>query len=129
MVGAGATIVSVIAGALRELLEETVGAGWTTEVLRARAARDWSRTMLEGAGAITFDVRLGEVREECKPSDGGGPGMDLTARRLATGFGEEGSLTLGASTTFGTSEVPRATWMVWVRWWASWPPAWPEAPD
>ena len=113
--GAGETIVLLIAGAVRELLEETLGAGWTTEVLRARATRDWSRTKLGGAGAITFEGRLGPVSGECKPSDGGGPGMDLKASRLATALVEDGSLRLGASKTFGVSEVPRATWMVWVR--------------
>ncbi len=126
--GAGATMAAFRAGAERDRSAETFGAGGTTE-LRVRPLRDWSRAMLAGAGAITLAGRLGAVREECRPSAGGGPGTDLKARRLATAPGEEGSLRSGASTTFGASDTPRATLMVWVRWWASWPPARPEAPD
>ena len=68
-----------------------------------------------GAGAITFAGRLGAVRDECRPSEGGGPGFDLNASKFATAAFEEGSLRLGASTTCGASELPRATRMVWVR--------------
>jgi hypothetical protein len=98
-------------GAERERSGEMLGAGETTELLRVTPLRERSRATL-GAGAITLAARLGALREECKPSDGGGPGMDLNFSRLATASGEEGSLRLGASTTFGVSEAPRATRMV-----------------
>lgn len=39
-VGAGATMAELRAGAVRELFGETFGAGWITELLRVRAARD-----------------------------------------------------------------------------------------
>jgi hypothetical protein len=65
--------------------------------------------MLAGAGAITLAGRLGAEREECRPSDGGGPGIDLNLSRLATASVDEGSFRLGASTTFPASDAPRAT--------------------
>jgi hypothetical protein len=62
-----------------------------------------------------FAGRVGAVREECSPSAGGGPGLDLKASKLATDVLEEGSLRLGASTTCDASELPRATRIVWER--------------
>ena len=61
------------------------------------------------------EKRLGVLRVERTPSTGGGPGFGLTASRLATASLDCGSRRLGASTTFGVSEPPRAILMVWVR--------------
>jgi len=126
--GAGGTTVEFNDGAVRALSRERLGAGGTTE-LRVKPPRDRSRATLAGAGATTFAGRLGRVREACSPSDGGGPGTGLNARRLATASMEAGSFKLGASTTFGVRELPRATRMVCVRWCASRPPARPLVPD
>jgi len=60
--------------------------------------RDRSRVGFTGAGAITFADKLGALSERT-PSNGGGPGLDLKASRLATAALEKGSLRLGASTT------------------------------
>jgi len=109
--GAGGTTAEFRAGRLRELAAAILGAGGTTEFSET-PRRDWSRDTLTGAGAITFAGRLGAVREECSPSVGGGPGFGLKASKLATAPVEEGSLRLGASTTLGVSELPRATRMV-----------------
>ena len=112
--GAGGTIAALRVGAARDLSEERLGAGGTTES-SVTPLRDFSRGMLNGAGAITLAGKLGAVSAECNPSAGGGPGLDLNASRLATAPVDEGSLRLGASTTLGVSEPPRATRMVWVR--------------
>jgi hypothetical protein len=96
----------------RELLVETFGAGGTTES-RVNRRREESRVTFACAGGITFSARTGAVSEECSPSADGAAGaagisgLDLKARRLAT-VSLEGSLRLGASTTFPESELPRA---------------------
>ncbi len=107
--GAGGTTTAFRDGADRDLSEEMLGAGGTTE-LRSSAARDLPRVAFTGGGAITLTGRLGATREECKPSEGGGPGLAaFKASRLATAPAVAGSLRLGASTTLGASEPPRAT--------------------
>jgi len=106
--GAGGTIAEFSAGAVRDLSEEILGAGGTM-ASSFIPPRDWSRATLTCAGAITLTGRLGAVRDECRPSAGGGPGLALKASRLATAPAEEGSLNSGASTTFAASELPRAT--------------------
>ena len=109
--GAGATIAEFRDGAVRDLLDEMLGAGGIT-ASNVIPPREWLAATSMGAGAITFAGRLGAVREECRPSTGSGPGLDLRASRLATAPAEEGSLSAGASTTFAASELPRATRMV-----------------
>ena len=110
-VGVGGTTAAFSSGAVRDLLAKAVGAGGTT-ASRVTPLRDWARVTLVGAGATTLAGRRGAVSEECRPSDGGGPGMDLKASRLATAPGEECSFRSGASTIWFASELPRATWMV-----------------
>ena len=68
-----------------------------------------------GTGLIVIAGSVGAMREERRPSAGGGPGFDLNASRLATAESECGRFTLGASTTFSLGLSPRATRMVWVR--------------
>lgn len=104
--GAGGTTAAFRAGAVRDLLADTVGAGGTTE-FRLRLVRDCSRVTLSGAGGITFAGRLGATSAECRPSVGGGAGFDLKASRLATAVEDAGSLRSGASTTFWASDGPR----------------------
>jgi hypothetical protein len=57
-------------------------------------------------------ARLGDVRDDRNPSDGGGPGFGLIANKFATASWDGGSFRLGASTTRGTSEPPRAILIV-----------------
>lgn len=110
--GAGGTTAAFRTGADRDLFEEILGAGGMT-ASKVSEARDWSRVRLEG-GAITLAGSLGATRVECRPSEGGGPGLAgavlaLKASRLATASAVDGSLRSGASTTLGASEPPRAT--------------------
>lgn len=115
--GAGGTTAELSFGAEREFSAETLGAGGTTE-LRVSLLRECAALTSTGAGAITFAARAGAVSEECKPSaegaagTAGKAGLDLRARRFATFSAEEGSLRLGASTTFPVSALPRAMRMV-----------------
>jgi hypothetical protein len=74
--GAGGTTPAFNAGVVRDLSAETLGAGGTTES-RVSPLRERSRVILNGAGAITFAGSLGGVSEECRPSAGGGLGIDL----------------------------------------------------
>ena len=60
-------------------------------------------------------ARFGAERTERIPSTGGGPGSGRMASKFATATCDGGSFRLGASTTLGTSEPPRATLMVCVR--------------
>src|SRR4029434_989125 len=111
------------------------GAGATTAVVKPIVCRVFSRVTV-GVGAMTLDAnpgirlesrvtsgggatiesfdRSGAVREDFSPSDGGGPGGALIATRLATAEFETGSFKSGASTTFSTGELPRATRIVWL---------------
>src|SRR5271157_4269042 len=99
--GAGEMIVcSMIAGA----------SGFGVRILSRETSGDGGTTLIAGS--------VGAVREERRPSAGGGPGFALNASRLATAESECGRLTLGASTTFSLGLSPRATRMVCVRWWA-----------
>lgn len=109
--GAGGTIAAFSSGARRNCAGDRLGAGATTE-LSVSPLRDRSRVTFTGAGAITFNGRLGAVSAERTPSNGGGPGLDLKASKFATAAVEEGSLRLGASTTCDARELPRATRIV-----------------
>lgn len=86
-------------GANSVCCEGTLGAGATMGALREGAVRDRFAETL-GAGGMTLVARVGPACAERNPSAGGGPGMDLKARRLATASDEAGSFRLGASTTF-----------------------------
>jgi|SRR5208282_2623273 hypothetical protein len=137
-VGDGATTVCANGLAVRILSRETFGAGGMTAELNVGEVRVLARET-SGAGGIIFvdklfEVRLAEafssgeggttlvagrvgaMREERRPSAGGGPGSGLKASRLATAESECGRFILGASTTFSVGLSPRATRMVWVRW-------------
>lgn len=132
--GAGATTFEFKAGAVSVRSRDTFGAGAMTLEFNAGVASrcsDWtlgtiaafsvgelracSRETLLSAGATTFSERRGATREERRPSADGAPGAAFMANRLATSALEEGSLRLGASTTLGASEAPRATRIVCVR--------------
>jgi hypothetical protein len=109
-----AALSEVSDGAVRDLLDETSGAGGTI-VVSVSPLRNRSRTRSAGAGAITFAGRFGARTSEWKPSAAGAPGMGFTAlnvSKLATALFEGGSLRLGASTTCCASEEPRETLMV-----------------
>ena len=112
--GAGGTMPDVRAGAMSARSPETLGDGGITGKLKAGELRLRSLATL-GAGAITLVGRLGRVKEECRPSAGGSPGVGLIASKFATAPAEDGNLRSGASTTRGASEPPRATRMVWER--------------
>src|SRR5208282_684507 len=133
--GAGGTMVGFEAGEVRVLACETSGAGGTIVFARLVALRLGDGFEFSsgegGTGRIVGSAggRFGATREERNPSAGGGPGLGLKARRLATAASECGRLILGASTTLSLALSPRATRMVWVRWWACWPPARPALPD
>src|SRR5260221_2600105 len=75
-----------------------------------------------GTGLIVIAGSVGAMREERRPSAGGGPGFALNASRLATAESECGRFTLGASTTFSLGLSPRATRIDSVRALACWPP-------
>jgi len=133
--GAGAMTVAVAIGfALRILSRETFGAGGITSVVRVLGVRLVVRFTSElnsgdgGTAPIVIAGRAGAMREERRPSAGGGPGSGLKASRLATAASECGRFSLGASTTFSVGLSPRATRMVCVRWCACWPPARPDLP-
>ena len=121
--GAGGTIAGFIValrvGEVRVLARETSGAGGMTLVVRVLGvclADDFNSG--EGGTALIVIViagSVGAVREERRPSAGGGPGFDLKASRLATAESECGRFTLGASTTLSLGLSPRATRMVCVR--------------
>jgi hypothetical protein len=91
----------------------TSGGGAMIEV--AEFATDWILSReTSGAGGTTFACgNAGDV--ECNPEVGGGPGVRLIARRLATGKSDLGMFSLGTSTTFSVGDDPRATRIVWVR--------------
>ena len=86
--GAGAMTVGAIGFAVRILSRETFGAGGmmlVVSVLGVRLADELS----SGEGGTTLVAgRVGAVREERRPSAGGGPGFGLKARRLATAESE-----------------------------------------
>jgi hypothetical protein len=80
-------------------------------VLELRVAGEFN----SGEGGTAFIViagSIGAVREERRPSAGGGPGFGLKASRFATAESECGRFTLGASTTFSLGLSPRATRIV-----------------
>ena len=113
--GAGAMTLEFNAGATSRCSDWTLGAGGTIAAFRVGELRACSREILLAAGATTFSERRGATKEERRPSADGAPGAAFMANKFATSELEEGSLTLGASTTFGASEAPRATRIVCVR--------------
>jgi hypothetical protein len=58
-------------------------------------------------GTIVGCGRAGSVL--CNPEVGGGPGVRLIARRLATGKSDFGIFSLGTSTILSVGDSPRAT--------------------
>jgi hypothetical protein len=86
--GVGGTMDALKEVDVRLLLLETSGAGATTFIaglLADRMADEFS----SGEGAATLiDGSVGAVREERKPSAGGGPGFALNASRFATAESE-----------------------------------------
>lgn len=78
--------------------------------VRLLALRAFRSEFSSGVGATGVTVgRVGAMREERKPSVGGGPGVGLKASRLATAASECGRLIWGASTIFSLGLLPRAT--------------------
>jgi hypothetical protein len=118
--GAGGMIAAFKIGEVRVGARETSGAGGMTLVVRTLELRLVVREEEEfnsGEGGTAFIViagSMGAMREERRPSAGGGPGFDLKASRLATAESECGRFILGASTTLSLGLSPRATWMVCV---------------
>src|SRR6266852_1251352 len=88
--GAGAMTVAASGFAVRILSRETLGAGGTMFVVRTlgvRLAEEFN--FGEGGTAlIVIAGRVGAVREERRPSAGGGPGFGWNASRLATAESE-----------------------------------------
>ena len=119
----GAFIVALRVGEVRVGARETSGAGGMTLVvmvleLRVVVGEEDELNSGEGGTAVIVIViagSLGAMREERRPSAGGGPGFGLKASRLATAESECGRFILGASTTFSLGLSPRATRMVCVR--------------
>ena len=115
--GAGATIDEFRVGAVRVGVGETSGAGGMTLVVRTLELVREEEEFNSGEGGTALIViagSIGAMREERRPSAGGGPGFDLKASRLATAESECGRFILGASTTLSLGLSPRATWMVCV---------------
>jgi hypothetical protein len=119
--GAGGTIAAFKTGEVRVGVRETSGAGGMMLVVSVLELRLVVREEDEfnsgegGTALIVIAGSAGAVREERRPSAGGGPGFGLNASRLATAESECGRFTLGASTTFSLGLSPRATRMVCVR--------------
>jgi hypothetical protein len=119
--GAGGTIAAFIValrvGEVRVGARETSGAGGMMLVVRMLGAF-LADEVTSGEGGTALIVIAGSVeavREERRPSAGGGPGFGLNASRLATAESECGRFILGASTTFSLGLSPRATRIVCVR--------------
>jgi hypothetical protein len=115
--GAGGTIDEFRVGEVRVGVRETSGAGGMTLVVRTLELVREEEEFNSGEGGTALIViagSTGAMREERRPSAGGGPGFDLKASRLATAESECGRFILGASTTFSLGLSPRATWMVCV---------------
>jgi len=76
--------------AVRILSRETLGAGGTMFVVRTLGVRlaDEFNSGEGGTALIVIAGRVGAVREERRPSAGGGPGFGLNASRLATAESE-----------------------------------------
>jgi hypothetical protein len=120
--GAGGTIaVALRVGEVRAGVRETSGAGGMTLVVSVLELRlvvweeDESNSGEGGTALIIIAGSLGAMREERRPSAGGGPGFGLKASRLATAESECGRFILGASTTLSLGLSPRATLIVCVR--------------
>ena len=119
--GAGGMIAAFKIGEVRVGVRETSGAGGMMLVVSALELRLVVREEDEfnsgegGTALIVIAGSAGAVREERRPSAGGGPGFGLNASRLATAESECGRFTLGASTTLSLGLSPRATRIVCVR--------------
>src|SRR5882762_7386167 len=115
--GAGGTIAAFKIGEVRVGARETSGAGGMTLVVSVLGVclADEFNSGEGGTALIVIAGSIGAMREERRPSAGGGPGFGLNASRLATAESECGRFILGASTTFSLGLSPRATRMVCVR--------------
>src|SRR5712692_8349579 len=90
--GAGGTMAALKVGEVRVAVRETSGAGGMMLVVRMLGVR-LADEFNSGEGGTTLIViagRVGAVREERRPSAGGGPGFGLNASRLATAESECG---------------------------------------
>ena len=116
--GAGGTMLALKVGEVRVAVFDTSGAGAMMVVVRVLAVRLADELRSGEGGTALIAGRVGAVREERKPSAGGGPGLGLIASRLATAESECGRFMRGASATFSRGCSPRTTRMVCVRWWA-----------
>ncbi len=112
--GAGAMGAEVREEALRAFAWETSGAGATILAVSALGLRFVEFTSGEG-GTAAKSWRERDAIEDCRPSAGRGPGLDLKASRFATAESLWGRFTFGASTIFSPGLSPRATLMTWVR--------------
>ena len=108
-------------GEVRVGVRETSGAGGMTLLVRTLERRvvAWEEDVFNsgdgGTARIVIAGSVGAMREERRPSAGGGPGFGLNASRLATAESECGRFILGASTTLSLGLSPRATRIVCVR--------------
>ena len=116
--GAGGTIAAFKVGEVRVAVRETSGAGGMTLVVSALERRVvvWEEDEFNsgegGTALVVIAGSLGAMREDRRPSAGGGPGFGLNASRLATAESECGRFILGASTTLSLGLSPRATRIV-----------------
>src|SRR5208282_3612954 len=86
--GAGAMTVGAIGFAVRILSREIFGVGGTISALKAGELRVLERETSGAGGTGLIAGRMGAVREERRPSAGGGPGFGFNASRLATAESE-----------------------------------------
>jgi hypothetical protein len=114
--GAGGTTAAFKIGEVRVGVRETSGAGGMTllvSALERRLAEEFNSGD-GGTALIVIAGSIGAMREERRPSAGGGPGFGLKASKLATAESECGRFILGASTTLSLGLSPRATRIVCV---------------
>jgi hypothetical protein len=86
--GAGAITVGASGFAVRILSRETFGAGGVMLVVKILGVRLADEFNSGEGGTALIAGRVGAVREERRPSAGGGPGFGLNASRLATAESE-----------------------------------------
>lgn len=85
--GAGGTMLALKVGEVRVAAFDTSGAGAMMVVVRV-AVRLADELRSGEGGTALIPGRVGAVREERKPSAGGGPGFGFMASRLATAESE-----------------------------------------
>src|SRR5580704_3596372 len=94
-VGAGATTAVESPITSRRRSAEAFAGGGITELFSLGVARFSSRITSGGGATIAPFDKTGGVLEERNPSEGGGPGMGLSAIRFATAAVETGSFRFG----------------------------------